>query len=137
MPDVGSVSILAALLVQEIRARGRTPGAASPAGRRNDPREAAEAAQAGSILTLQQRITARLRVVEPDDPDRISKGLRIFLEAVLLEELGSDLVDDPAFHTLLTTVHGSMTNSDALAGPIQAAMSDLLRSSRHAAPGGE
>jgi len=78
-------------------------------------------------LTLQHRIAARLGAIEAADPDRVSKSLRIFLEAVLLEEFGSDLVEDPAFHDLLAAVHASMMSSEQLAEPIQAAMSDLMR----------
>ena len=128
MSNVGGVSVLAALIVQEIRARQRTSEASSAVRRNAVGRGVAQRrAPAASQLTVQHRIAARLGTIEAADPDRISKGLRIFLEAVLLEEFGSDLVEDPAFHDLLAAVHASMLSSEQLAEPIRAAMSDLLK----------
>lgn len=127
MPNVGGVSVLAALIVQEIRARRRTSEASSAARRNAVGRGVAQRAPAASQLTVQHRIAARLGTIEAADPDRVSKSLRIFLEAVLLEEFGSDLVEDPAFHDLLAAVHASMMSSEQLAEQIRAAMSDLVR----------
>lgn len=119
MSHVGGVAALAALIAQEVRARRR---AASPDRQGGPPPSRRASAQ----LTLQQRIASRLGAIDADDPDRDGKGLKVFLEAVFLEEFGAALIDDPSFHELLANVHASMMGSEALARPIRAAMSDLL-----------
>lgn len=126
MANVGGVSVLAALLVEEIRARRRTAGASSSTLRHTGRPDAPERTRASSRLTLQQRISARLSAIEASDPDRISKGLHIFLEAVLLEEFGNEVVGDPAFQTLLASVQELMMSSDELVEPIRDAMAELL-----------
>lgn len=126
MANVGGVSVLAALLVEEIRARRRTAGASSSTRRHTGHPDVPERTRASSQLTLQQRISARLGAIDASDPDRISKGLRVFLEAVLLEEFGSDVVGDPAFQTLLASVQELMMSSDELVEPIREAMAELL-----------
>lgn len=125
MADVGGVHIIASLIAQEIRKRGRSPIAAKNSAQQ-------EAAGADRVATklgrLQRRITDRLVAIEPSDPDRYAKGLRVFLELVLVEELGSDLIEDPAFVDLLASVHGSMLSCPELAEPIRVAMSSLFMS---------
>ena len=59
---------------------------------------------------LQETIAKRLRALDPDDPSRRHKTIRTFLEAVLLAELGEDLVNDPKFYELVGTVQTAMEN---------------------------
>ena len=59
---------------------------------------------------LQETIAKRLRAVDPDDPSRRHKTIRTFLEAVLLAELGEELVNDPMFYELVGNVHTAMEN---------------------------
>ena len=59
---------------------------------------------------LQETIAKRLRAVDPDDPSRRHKTIRTFLEAVLLAELGEDLVNDPMFYELVGNVQTAMEN---------------------------
>lgn len=46
----------------------------------------------------------RIRAIAPDEPNRPEKALRVFLECVLVSELGDALVSDPAFYRMLDHV---------------------------------
>lgn len=126
MSNIGGVSVLAAIIAQEIRARRRATSPGGTGGHPSPRLDPGEGPLASAQLTLQQRIASRLKAIDGGDPDRHGKGLRIFLEAVLLEEFGTGLIEDPSFHQLLTDVHTAMMTSEALAQPIRSAMSDLL-----------
>lgn len=128
MPPVDGASVLAALISQEIGAarRRRSLVDQQPVDPRVDSQGNQAPQQVRDELTLQQRIARRASSIDGADPDRHSKGLKLFLEAVLLDEFGSELVEDPSFHDLLARVHASMMKSEALADPIRRAISELF-----------
>jgi hypothetical protein len=127
--NIDGVSVLAALITQEAATRRRTRrlgSTASTAQASSSDRQAPT--QIEEQRKLEQRIARRIAAIDKHDPERNSKGLKVFLEAVLLEELGSGLVEDPSFHDLLARVHASMVKSPALVEPVLRAMSELLGS---------
>ena len=127
MSNIGSVSALVALIAQEVNARRRSKlEREQPAGGHPSSQSSHASQKEESQLGLQQRIVQRASAIDPSDPDRDSKGLKVLLEAVLLEAFGDELVEDPAFHELLARVHSSMVRSEALADPIRKAMAELL-----------
>jgi hypothetical protein len=67
----------------------------------------------------------RIRYIDPADPDRKRKAFRIFIESVLLFELGEELMNDPLFYQLVETVEGKMSADPALARAMDEA-SDML-----------
>jgi len=71
-------------------------------------------------------VAQRLKAVDPDDPRRAHKAVRIYLESVLLAELGSDLARDPAFGLMVDDVHEQMSRDPRLAGALAEAASVLL-----------
>jgi hypothetical protein len=73
-------------------------------------------------------VAQRVRTLNPDDPYRARKALRIFLEAVLLSELGQDLVGDPLFADMVDHVIQQMNSDPDLAAASAAAAKLLIES---------
>jgi hypothetical protein len=70
----------------------------------------------------------RIRAIAPDDPDRNRKVLRIFLESVLLAELGPELVSDPAFARMVDYVQQQVEGNPELGDSARQAAEILLNS---------
>ncbi|WP_133116968.1 hypothetical protein [Paraburkholderia acidicola] len=126
MTRIDSAAQLAALIRQQIAnsrgaasLRARQPQAGT-AGRRT----AGESAKpsAGLAATIAQRVAA----IDPDDPDRPRKAFRVFLEAVLLSELGQHLANDPAFYQVVSDVQQQMQADPGLSVAIDRASTALL-----------
>lgn len=92
---------LAAMIRAQIAAlRPRQPGARTGKGGSRQPAPPTTHRSSDVALLAAERI----RTIAPDDPGRIDKALRIFLECVLLAELGSELVSDPSFARMVDHV---------------------------------
>lgn len=76
----------------------------------------------------QRLILQRVQAIAPDDPQRRRKAFRIFLESVLADELGKDLLNDPAYHRIVDDVCRTMEGNRALAPAIDKAGAYLLDS---------
>lgn len=72
-------------------------------------------------------IAQRIRAIEGSYPERRRKAFRIFLEATLSADLGSDLINDSAFFKLVEEVHESMERDRDLQAVIDTAADELLR----------
>jgi hypothetical protein len=70
-------------------------------------------------------VARRIQAIDPNDPDRRRKAFRVFLESVLLAELGEALINDPAFYQLVDQVQGQMHSDADLARAMDEA-ADLL-----------
>jgi hypothetical protein len=102
---------LAAILRQQVEAfRPRSAG--------NGAAAAAQAQQAPDLASV---VAQRIQGIQRDDPQRRQKAVRIFLESVLLHELGSTLVQDPAFPEMVDAVQQQMQDD----GKLAAAMNQL------------
>jgi hypothetical protein len=66
-------------------------------------------------------VAQRIQAVARDDPQRKKKAVRIFLESVLLHELGAGLVQDPAFPEMVDAVQQQMQHDREL----EVAMNEL------------
>jgi hypothetical protein len=109
-------------LVSVIRTRLGTAGA--PAGRRTPVRP-----DAGSRYTdrnLTALIETRVRQIGRDDPQRGRKAFRVFLEAVLLTQLGEELMNDPRFYQLLDDVQLALETDASSASLVKQAVDQLL-----------
>ena len=71
-------------------------------------------------------INARVNALDPADPQRGRKAFRIFLESVLLNELGQELINDNAFYQMVDQVHQTMEKDEKIALAIEAAVASLL-----------
>jgi hypothetical protein len=74
-------------------------------------------------------IAERVRALDPADPERGRKAFRIFLESVLLAELGEELINDHAFYELVDRVQRTMEASPQIAAAMSKAVARLLEPS--------
>lgn len=121
----------AARLAEIIR---RQVDAARDAGRRpptagSRPRTPDGAASTSSGL-LAAVVARRIRAIDETDPDRRRKAFRVFLESVLLAELGQTLINDPGFYQLVEQVQVQMEADTGLAQAIDEAGELLLTAGR-------
>lgn len=95
-----------------------------PAGTPRKPTDAKPArrpqARTGSL------IAERVHALDPADPERGRKAFRIFLESVLLAELGEELINDHAFYELVDRVQRTMEASPQIAAAVSKAVARLL-----------
>lgn len=78
--------------------------------------------------SLAELVGQRIRAIDRDDPRRHRKAFRAFLESVLLGQLGIQLINDPAFYSLVDEVHRTMESDLALAPQIEEAGKQLFNS---------
>ncbi len=108
-------------IVAAIRAEmaGRVQTGAAP--RRTTAKPARKpASRSGSL------IADRVRALDPADPDRGRKAFRIFLESVLLAELGEELINDHGFYQLVDQVQRTMEDSPQISAAMSKAVARLL-----------
>ena len=82
----------------------------------------------GARVDLASLAAQRLRAVDPSDPERSRKATRIYLECVMLAELGPNLANDPAFPLMVDAVHEQMRGEPQLAQALEEAAAILLDS---------
>ena len=124
-PTDGLASQIAAA-VAEIRARsgaGVQQAAQAGTARKQGPTKHSDTAR---VFNQGQYLAGRLKTIDPDDAQRRSRAFRYFLESTLLSELGSDLLNDPAFYQLVDQVQAAMQANPTLADAIAAAGEYLL-----------
>ncbi|HEV8690641.1 MAG TPA: hypothetical protein VGQ91_10125 [Ideonella sp.] len=141
MSSIGPLPELVAQLRSELAAlRGVAPvraasthgagqaakGAPSKAAGASSPAEPATPASARSTEDLASTIARRVAAIEHTDPDRRRKAFRVFLESVLLDEWGPQLINDPGFYQLVAHVHGQMEASAELRAMMELAADRLL-----------
>lgn len=104
-------------LARPAAARGLRSRDGAAAGAGEPP---AAASDLGSVVARQ------VRALDPADPDRPRKAVRIFLESVLLAQFGARLVNDAGFHRLVDDVQREMAADPALALDLATAGERLL-----------
>lgn len=117
MNAIGPVQQIVATLRAEMA--GRVPGGVARKG------VAAKPARAGASR-MHTLIAERVKALDPDDPGRGRKAFRIFLESVLLAELGEELINDHSFYGLVDQVQRSMEESPQVAAMMAKAVARLL-----------
>jgi hypothetical protein len=115
---INHVSQLAGVIRTQLAGRGTRAGRPAP--------RASTRPSAGRSDELARLIELRVGQIAQDDPDRGRKAFRIFLEAVLLSELGEHLVNDVHFHQLVDEVQRAMHDDPGLAPVIEQAIGNLL-----------
>jgi hypothetical protein len=120
MSSINKVDQIVAVIRQQLARAERqergTPGRNAPAA------PPAQAARPDVLAVLGQRI----RAIDRDDPDRGRKAFRLFLESVLLAELGDSLLSDPQFYRLVDEVQRQMESDPRLSASIDEAIEGLL-----------
>jgi hypothetical protein len=106
MSSIDPSERLATLLRNQVSAlRGRSAAMQRSAAPASSP-----PGQAAASVAAQ-----RIQSLSPDDPDRKKKALRIYLESVLLQEFGANLVHDPSFAEMVDAVQQQMQADQQLA----------------------
>ena len=124
MPGLDPTNQLAALIrVQVASLRRQQAGKHSPASPK-----ASSGGAPSATPDLAALVAQRVRSISPDDPERERKALRVFLETVLLSELGPDLVNDASFATMVDHVQKQMNSDPDLASAARDAAQTLLKS---------
>lgn len=71
-------------------------------------------------------IVQRVAGIPVEDPQRRRKAFRVFLESVLLDELGDGLIADPRFFRMVEDIQNQMQADQELAPVIEQAIDLLL-----------
>jgi hypothetical protein len=103
---------LAALIrvqVASLRRSNVRPGAAARG------QSAQGATEGGPPANLALSVAQGIRAIPADDPQRERRALRLFLESVLLSELGTQIVNDPSFAVMVDQVQAQMEADPQLA----------------------
>jgi hypothetical protein len=128
MPPIDSVSQLTSLLraqVTGLRLRGRPNEPAANPGK-TSASSASPSAQATGDGLIHYLVAQRVQGIAMDDPQRKRKTFRIFLESVLLQELGMNLIGDSGFQQVVEEVLQRMESDDELHAAMQEASTLLL-----------
>jgi hypothetical protein len=120
MPSIDVTARLADVIRTQIASLRDRKGARQAAGKR----PAASAERQGDVAA---DVAARIRSVDAADPDRERKAFRMFLEAVLISELGAKIAEDPQFAAMVEHVQGSMEADPEIARAAQQAARVLLK----------
>lgn len=75
---------------------------------------------------MSRLIAVRIKALDPDDPKRGRKAFRIFLESVLLSELGESLINDPQFYQMVDKIQDAMEGDPRIQAAIEQAVAALL-----------
>lgn len=90
--------------------------------------QALSGAAAASSGDLSSVVAQRIRAIPADDPGRERKAFRLFLETLLLSELGQGLANDPSFTAMVDHVQKQMESDVELARASLEAARVLLKS---------
>ncbi|PHV12863.1 hypothetical protein [Chitinimonas sp. BJB300] len=123
--SINQLSNIAALIRSQVGSRGATTSRRSAITESKQSKTGKREADS----TLEQKLITRLGAVLPDDPQRRRKAFLAFIEAVLLDELGDRLVNDPGFYQLAETVGERMLAEPSLSEPIASAIDRMLMAS--------
>jgi len=114
---------LAALIQRQLAAL-KSPGRLAQTA--SSPQTQAGGAEPTTHESLASLIARRVRMIDPDDPQRGRKAFRVFLESVLLAELGKDLINDAAFYQMVDHIQFQMETDPQLGPAVREAAPLLL-----------
>lgn len=114
-------------LQQQLAASARPGPATKPAPKHT---RAEKKTGGAAVRSGQELILERIRAIRDDDPQGRRKAFRVYLESVLADELGTELLTDPAYHRIVDQVHAAMMGDSTVAASIDQAGDYLLQASR-------
>lgn len=117
------VQALAAIMRAQVQALGRPVIAPSTSG---VARGEGKSIKRTKSEDLAARLARRVRAIDPADPDAERQAMQVFLESVLLAEIGEHLINDPAFHQVVEGVYQQMSSNQELLGMMGKAAKALL-----------
>lgn len=120
--SIGSVAQLVSVIQSELAVR--TPPAAT--GRQRGGTTASSLSDRYTEQNLGALVELRVRQIARDDPQRGRKAFRVFLEAVLLSQLGAGLVNDPRFFQMVDDIQLTMEADPQCSELVAEAIAQLL-----------
>lgn len=110
------IRALAALIQRSVARPGRNRAERRATSKADDKR------RDGVLM----HIVARARAIDPNHPDRERMALRVFIEGVLLAELGGHLATEPAFQNVVRDVEDTLFNTQTLQAELKRAARALI-----------
>lgn len=128
-----SVAQIVAVIRQQIAAPVNKSANTVPISNPRAPKRlTAKSIQQTREQGLGKLIGQRVAALKKTDPDRGRKAFRIFLESVLINELGENLINDPGFYQIVEDVQAQMENMPEIAEAMRMAISQLLNDTNSA-----
>ncbi|MFZ6756284.1 hypothetical protein ACO0K9_03625 [Undibacterium sp. Ji50W] len=126
MAGIDSINQIVALMrtqmANKVRHAGKSANAVKgEASKKKDRQKSPEGPD-----KIEKLVSLRIKSINPDDPKKGKKVFRIFLESVLLSELGEDLINDPIFYQMVNDIQAAMEEDPQIASLIDKAVADLL-----------
>jgi hypothetical protein len=72
-------------------------------------------------------IGQRIKAIDRDDPNRGRRTFRVFVESILLSELGEELINDPQFYRIVDDVQQQMETDPMTQASVSAAIQELIK----------
>jgi hypothetical protein len=122
MTSIGNVQQIVAVIRQQLATR------AAPLEARLRRGEGSGGTAAKSTpKDIAALIGQRIKAIDRDDPNRGRKTFRVFVESILLSELGEDLINDPQFYRIVDDVQQQMETDPSTQSSVSAAIEELVR----------
>lgn len=125
MTKIQSVNQLAAIIRSQIESTRNSTNAEATEIRQAKKKNLTSKVSTAKEQDVSQLIAQRIAEIPFEDAQRRRKAFRIFLELILLDELGGGLIADPRFFLMIDHVQNQMTSDAELASLIEQA-TDLL-----------
>ncbi len=122
MTSIDSTSQFLAQIANQVSAIGRK----SSLLEKTKGKEKGSEKKGVSQENLDELVTQRILSIDPGDPHSKRKAFRVFLESILINELGGNTLNDPAFHRMLDEVQRTMESDTDLLPSIEKAGEFLL-----------
>ena len=103
-----------------------TPAAAKPVAAAVNAARTQRPRAPGAVKSHVATLASRLAVLRPDDPLRPRKALRLFIEAVLLDEFGATLILDADFQRLADNALSALEGDESLGPTLSQAAKELF-----------
>ena len=119
------VAVIRQQITEPIRTFSNAPPMAAPGTGRKGAGTGSRSRQA-KPSGLSKLIGHRVGALQAEDPERGRKAFRIFLESVLINELGENLINDPAFYQMVDDIQVQMESDPDIAKAMHEATAQLL-----------
>lgn len=126
MAEINSVSQIVALMRTQMAKKPRPASISTNVLKNQSEKKIGKKKAADAPGKIEKLIALRVKTIHPDDPKKGKKAFRIFLESVLLSELGDNLVNDPAFYQMVGDIQNAMESDPQICEVIDRAVADLL-----------
>jgi hypothetical protein len=129
MSKVDGVSwVVTALQAQLVQRRQGTASARTDAPPK--PSHKRTSGQKASGERALERMAVHVSAIPADDPDRPRKLFRLFLQSLLVEQFGEQVLLDPAFFAMLDEVHAQMESNASIAARMKALVDTWIAAER-------